>query len=546
MSMDRLVELFLSSARYNAGEEPSSLSALPQDGGHLDSEATERGLVAMEKMLTSDDGIRMGVDPRATYVCLGMALEEKEHLMGAATRVYEKALEQLDMLNKRMQVKGGSWERATVLQQLGTVCLRQGRAKEGARWLDECSAECGLVDGHPRDAVLFGGACNTKQTRLDFVGTVHKLLAKAYQDLGDNVLARQHYEEVKRLSQLQSCDAVERAVARGEPTQPNVARGGTETTSAPSSELRNDPKALWEATFVEEKQFAHYRFADEGATVLLTIDLNDHLGIGEEASSSVHSLKQFRVNCKEDRVDVCVRLRPEEGHIFQFQLLLQPLVHEIIPEDTVPRLKGREGKRRLEVKLFKRDKKIEWRGDLVKSEGKPKAAKVVETARLGSQLNPLNAEELARLPRPSTTGSDNRPSSWQAGPVLLHREEVPSPSPYSALAAPLASSSAPAAAAKACVSSASPVPAWVKHVERRQLPAGGLEVDVHLAVEAGENVSMDDLELDGDESAGLRLGLRGVTGSPLVISIPAGNDCAAMKARWRRKPRVLELRFPSL
>lgn len=411
--------------------------------------------------------------------------------------------------------------------------------------MDECSDECGLVDGHPRDAVLFGGACNTQQTRLDFVGTVEKLLAKAYKDLGDAPRANQHYEEVKRLSQLQSCDAVERAVARGEPTQPNVARGVTEATSAPSSELRNDPKALWEATFVEEKQLSHYRFVDEGATVLLMLDLNDHLGIGEEASSSVHSLKQFRVNCKDDRVDVCVRLRPEKGHILQFQLLLQPLVHEIIPEDTVPRLKGREGKRRLEVKLFKRDKKMEWRGDLVKSEGKPKAAKVVETSRLGSQLHPLTAEELAALPRPSSW-QDRQGQAGQAGPVLLHREEVASPTPSSVVVAPLVSSSAPASAANACVLSESSVPSWVKHVERRQLSAGGLEVDVHLAVEAGENVSMEDLELDGDESAGLRLGLRGATGSPLVISIPAGNDCAAMKARWRRKPRVLELRLPNL
>jgi len=40
----------------------------------------------------------------------------------------------------------------------------------------------------------------------------------------------------------------------------------------------------------------------------------------------------------------------------------------------------------------------------------------------GTQLNPLTPEELARLPRPSGAGGDNRPSGWQSGPILLSKE----------------------------------------------------------------------------------------------------------------------------
>merc|ERR1712125_267081 len=123
------------------------------------------------------------------------------------------------------------------------------------------------------------------------------------------------------------------------------------------------------------------------------------------------SLKQFRVRCDNDSVDVRLRLKDDKGRVREFQLWLQPLVHEIIPEDTVPRLKGREGKRRLEVKLFKRDKDRKWMGDLVT--GTPKDAREAceaaakESAKIapkGSALNPLTPEDLAKLPRPSDAG----------------------------------------------------------------------------------------------------------------------------------------------
>lgn len=546
--MDRLVELFVQSARYGESGEPSPLGDLPQDGGHLDAEGIEHGIEAIWKMLTSDDGMRMGMDAGATYVCLAMALEEKPLLQAGAARCYEKALELLESRRKRQGESGGSWEKAVICQQLGTVCLRQNKPKDGARWLEESLAECSECDGHPREAVLFSGAFSTKQTRLDFIGTIEKFTAKAYHDMGDKERAQEHYEQVQRLARLQSSDAVERTVAQSTPSK-----------EAPP----NATKALWAAANVEERRLKEYRFVDEGPTVLLSLDLNDHLGIGEEASNAVESLSQFRVKCEEQSVDVCVRLKRQNGSIWQFRLLLDPLVNEIIPEDTVPKLKGRDGKRRLEVKLFKRDKKVEWRNDLVKTNAKAKS----ETKPAGNpkapakpeptMLNPLSADEIAKLPRPGGAKTDNRPSSWQAAsreaPVLLHREAVKeAPSREVVKEEPakqdIAKEEVPAPKAEAGRITASEpkpptVPAWVGRVERRSLPSGGLELDVHLGVEAGEGVGMDDLELEGDDVAGLRLCLRGVD-CPLILSTPPGTDISALSCRWRRKTRVLELRLP--
>lgn len=570
--MERLVEMFVQSARYGDGAEPSTLSPVPQDGGHLDAEGIEHGIAAIWKMLTSEDGIRMGTDPSATFVCLAMALEEKPLLQAGAARCYEKALELMEAKRKRLRITEGSWEKAVVLQQLGTVCLRQGQPEVGAKWLEESLVECSEVEGHPREAVLFGGAFNTKQTRLDFIGTVEKFTAKAYHDMGDNVRAQQHYEEVQRLSRMQSCDAVERTEAQNEAKASQSSVG----TSKPSNEAPpNAPKALWAATQVEEKRLSEYRFVDEGPTVLLVLDLNDHLGIGVEASNAVDSLAQFKVNCQDQSVDVRVRLMRENGKVCQFQLLLDPLVHEVIPEDTVPKLKGRDGKRRLEVKLFKRDKKIEWRmGDIVKQHIKPKPSAADAKAKpksqaQGTMLNPLSADEIAKLPRPGGANTDNRPSSWQGpsreAPVLLHKQELPPPKstdnrPSSAVKqepakkkAPEEESLAPSkiqAASTTTSANETPqapkpttLPPWVERVEERSLPSGGLELDVHLGSEAGEGVGMADLELEGDDVAGLRICLHG-NSSPLVLSIQQGTDTTALRAKWRRKTRVLELRLP--
>jgi hypothetical protein len=563
MSTDRLVELFVQSARASGTTgEPSALSALPQDGGHLDDEALERGCDALEKMLTSEDGLRMGLPPESTFVCVAMALEEKPLLQNGAVRCYEKALEWLDrrlaLRSKRGEKTTGSWERAVVLQQVGMVCIRQKRVQEAARHLEECSQEAEKTEGHPREATLFEGAFNTQQSRMEFLGMVAKLCANVYKLLGDEMRCQRYMKEVERLSRLQSVDAVERAVARDEAEKPSAESGTTKGM---------DAKALWAATPAEERRLKEYGFTDEGSTVSLLLDLNDHLGIGTEASDAVSSLKQFKVNCEKDSVDVRVRIQRKDGRVCEFQLLLEPLAHEIIPEDTVPKLKGREGKRRLEVKLFKDDKKQPWYNKIVKSVDKAKTktdgSKTKtdkETKSLGTQLNPLTVEELARLPRPSGSGSDNRPSTWQSGPVLLHKEEEKEPVKKRKDSEPVKPASPqqefnldePASPphAKTETSAMSngltppaPLPPWVAMLDERQPPGGMVEIDVHLSEDAGDAISMEDLELDGDATAGLRLSLKSHN-SPLVIATPRGVDFASMRARWRRKTRTLELRLP--
>jgi len=181
--MDRLVELFIQSARYGESGDPTQMLEKPQDGGQLDAEGIENGIAAIEKMLKSEDGMRLGLAADATFVCLAMALEEKPLLQAGAARCYEKSLELTDHRRKLLREKGGSWERAVVLQQLGTVCMRQGRAKDGARWLEDSLVESDKCEGHPREASLYGGCFNTKQTRLEFIATTHKFAAKACHDI---------------------------------------------------------------------------------------------------------------------------------------------------------------------------------------------------------------------------------------------------------------------------------------------------------------------------------------------------------------------------
>jgi hypothetical protein len=340
---------------------------------------------------------------------------------------------------------------------------------------------------------------------------------------------------------------VERAVANGE----GVAQS-RKTDCSPIDESNAKgltPKQLWATHPDEERRFSEYRFADEGSIVSLILDLNDHLGIGTEASTAVDALQQFKVNCEADSVDIRVRLQRQDGKIWQFQLFLQPLVWEIIPEDTVPRLKGREGKRRLEVKLFKLDKQQKWLGDLVKSSTKPKPGADAEKSKTrepqkGSQWNPLSADELANLPRPSGSNADNRPSSWQPGPVLLSREEskkpsVPKEEPKNRVGTPPVEKIEAKSDEKRFLA----LPQWVAHVEERQPVDGDVEFHVRLSEAVGETV-MEDLELEGDVQGGLRICLRSFPNSPLEIAAPPEADAGNVRARWRRKTRTLELRLP--
>lgn len=304
-----------------------------------------------------------------------------------------------------------------------------------------------MATGHPRDVSLFHGAFSTGQTRSELKAQVEKMRAQAYHKLGDMPKAHSHLAEAQKLMALASGDAVERveasksaAAAVGGSSGYGGAVGSTApvatsaaSTSKPAAEdlgAAGDIRQLWAADVAEEAPLNKYRYTDDGATASLILDLNDHLGLGDEASTLVDSLRQFKVTCTAESVTIRLRIRcppTRKGYtVRELKMHLEPLALEIVPEDTVPRLKGREGKRRLEVKLFKRKADQKWFGDFVKSGEKPKKAEgesdaakkaptVAAAAPKGSQLNPLTPEELARLPRPSGGNCDNRPSSWVSG-----------------------------------------------------------------------------------------------------------------------------------
>eukprot|EP00929_Paragymnodinium_shiwhaense_P009712 TRINITY_DN11398_c0_g1_i1.p1 TRINITY_DN11398_c0_g1~~TRINITY_DN11398_c0_g1_i1.p1 ORF type:complete len:508 (+),score=122.49 TRINITY_DN11398_c0_g1_i1:91-1524(+) len=439
--MEQLVQLFLQAALAENADKGG-------DGKALTPEAIEKGIEATEKMLCSEDAIRMGGSPAPTFTCLAMAMEDKAHMTWAAARCYEQALKHLGGRRKdggRRLPAAGTWERAVVLQQVGAVCLRNGAAKEAAEWLADCAEECQMATGHPRDVSLFQGAFSTQQTRSELKAGVEKMRAQAYHKLGDMPKAHSHLAEAQKLMSLASGDAVERveAAAASATEKPDASKGGyaadggaTMTpavgSKAPAPVASNlgaagDIKELWGADIGEETALHKYRYTDEGSTVVLTIDLNDHLGLGDEASAMVDSLRQFKVTCEAEALTIRLRIRcppTKKGHtVREFRMHLEPLTQEIVPEDTVPRLKGREGKRRLEVKLFKRDASRAWLGEFVKAGVKTLKAEdtasskvgksAVSSAPKGSQLNPLTPEELARLPRPSAGNCDNRPSAWR-------------------------------------------------------------------------------------------------------------------------------------
>lgn len=403
--MDRLVELFVQSARGEGGA-PSGAIPGTED---LDEAAISSGLDAVEKLLSSDDAIRMGGSPCATLVLLAMALEEKPKLSIAAIKCYERALPYL----ARRDGGANSWENVVVLQQLGAVCLRQKHHRDAERWLSECAAVGADATGHPRDANLFGGAFSTPQTRSEFLSMTEKLRAKTCMEIGDQHGFQTHVAEGKRLEAMAKGDAVARqAEIAGGGSSASTSTGGTESPSAVGATSRLNPKQLWAAAPEEERQLKHYNYVDEDTTVLVMLDLNSQLGLaGTEGSDAVESLHQFRVKCEKDVIDVQLRLQhPVSGKVLHFHLLLEPLAKEIVPEDTVPRLRGKDCKRRLELRLFKLNKKEQWVGDLV-SLAKPRRDDNSGPTK-GTLLNPLSAEELARLPRPSGATDDNRPSSW--------------------------------------------------------------------------------------------------------------------------------------
>eukprot|EP00439_Symbiodinium_sp_Y106_P029178 s5277_g3.t1 len=121
---DRLVELFLQSARGDASGASKGAMQVPDDEG------IQRAIAHMEAMLTSEDAANVVGSPAATFVCLGMALEEKPKLQPASVSCYEKALEYVGRAGHPEP-----WEHCVLLQQLGAVCLRLGRLKEADKRL---------------------------------------------------------------------------------------------------------------------------------------------------------------------------------------------------------------------------------------------------------------------------------------------------------------------------------------------------------------------------------------------------------------------------
>lgn len=278
------------------------------------------------------------------------------------------------------------------------------------------------------------------------------------------------------------------------------------------------------------------------------LDLNQHLGIGEEASAVVESLRQFSVKCQDTSVDIQLRLRRRSGAICHFRLLLDPLQKAIVPEDTVPKLRGKDTKRRLEVKLFKHDKQQKWYGDLVTdkkakpAEGKEKTA----AAAKGSILNPLTPEELAALPRPSDTQGDNRPSTFSQ--QAQNTDSSSNGTTSGAGRGKSGGGGAAAAASNGYASSPSHdvIPAWVSKVDRRQDDLEKLLLEIHISDSANE-VSMKDMELNADAAShSLSLKLLRDDSGILTLAVPSGADVTNLEARWRRKTRVLEIRLPTL
>lgn len=345
---------------------------------------------------------------------------------------------------------------------------------------------------------------------------VEKFLAQTCMKLGDSVAAQAHASEARQLQQQLSGDAVER----------------TSADAGAAARNESDPyKQLWAETPSEEVRLKQYRFVDEGPTVLVMLDLNEHLPIGDDASAAVTSLRQFRVTCQEKAVEIQLRLRSPDanGRVMHFILRLDPLSREIIPEDTVPRLRGKETKRRLEVKLFKREKDQKWFGDLVAELPKPekneKHRKVA--APKGSLLNPLSPEEIAKLPKPGTTSSDNRPSSFAPEGRQRSLSERPE---------------------NECLAESKEVrrnsPTWVEQVRHERLD-GHVVLSIQLK-ESLSDVTMDDLNLAVDDvSRAMSLTFEKCPGDVLQLALPE-EKVGNLEARWRKKLKTLELRFPLL
>lgn len=526
-SMERLVQLFIQSMDPENNSDGTLQPKTPSP------ESIEKAVGSIEEMLSSDHARASGTDPAGTWVLLAMALEDKPKLGAGSIRCYEKTI---DMLPKK---KKYAWERCVALEQLGKVLMQNNRRAEAEQILHQCVDEVEHAEGHPRDADLFGGGFSTKQTRRQFQCSLHKLLAKLYLDQQRMDDVRHHYALAQKFeAAVQDMDMVEAQMEK-EVSSSRSATSKTPVASAPSQV--DEVALLWKATPEPRKNLRNYHYTDEGSTVSLLLDLNEHLGLpGQEASKAVTSLRQFKINCQEDKCNVLLRLQHDD-RVKEFRILLYPLSREIIPEDTVPKLRGKPEKRRLEVKLFKKDKKITWHGLTDDSEsGKKKMLAELgkdtkeKAPDVGTHMNPLTEEEIAALPKPSDARSPavNRPSGWNKSGGYV--DEVRQP------AQPVTKPNLQSQVQ----SKRHEWPSWVGNLQE-QSSIDSMDVLVQLADEYS-SLSLKDLELDIHPTSGVRLQIQGrAEDGVLTVPVPPGTDGSSAAAKWRKKTRTLELRFPT-
>lgn len=435
-----------------------------------------------------------------TWVVLARELEKRPHLQGAAIEVYHEAIATLRELGSRH-----SWENIVARQMVGALSLKGGLLDDARRWLSECAALVVETPGHPRDRKLFG-TVSSRHSRGEFAAMVARLRAKERHDSGDVAGARSFVEESKRLLEDPLCP-VGRSVA------PPLCKPG-----ATDLDIASDLKQLWVTIPDQSSRILRYRF--EGGmsdSSIVTVELNEHLDIGEAASLAVQSLGQIRVACTTDSVEARVRLQ-HQGRLCEFVLHLLPLAREIIPQDTIPKLRGKPDRRRLELLLIMRDKGRGWNGELLSDRPRPRSLEKVVLSQPGtlSSAPPL-------LPLP------------QGQPPPRTMQQAPQSTPHKGQRRPSEGAEADGA-----------LPRWVESVKVVEAPQR-----LTLAVKLSSDISpqelrLEDLDLGVNEDTGVaRLAVRGRDLPEATLTAPLGAALAEMTAKWRRAAGILELRFPS-
>lgn len=498
-AMDRALRIFVNCMKeHKLNQSPTGeiVDEDLDDGLPPASEMVDKAVRNLQEVL--EQAATQPRDFPCTWVAIARELEQKPHLEEAAIRVYEEAVDALDALQGAR-----GWEPAVVRQMLGALCLRRGRLQDAESWLAESAELASKAPGHPREQKLFA-SISSRHSRGEFAAMVARLRAKASYESGDAERARALLQESEQLLASPPLPFVPaaRAAAASAPGGVAPVAGGAAAW---------DGQQLWAAEPQERRTVARYRFEGSSSSATVTLDLNEHLGLGEAASATVHSSDQIRVDCTADSVKLRLRLH-HEGRVWEFRLLLHPLALEIIPEDTTLRLRGAAGRRRLELLLVFRDKDRLWYGELLSDKVRPLPKAAVAAERPGPP---------AAAPAASPTAGPPRAQEPRA---------VPEPCDAARGAA------RPAACGEQRAH-------WVESVEGSEA-----QDKVTLAVKLGcavdpPSLSLEDLELEVNASGSLRLSVRGKDLPVLTLEAPAGADVATLAAKWRKATGVLELRF---